>query len=32
MIIVADTSALFAAFDADQDDHRSAASVMESET
>lgn len=32
MIIVADTSALFAAFDADQDEHRSALAVMEEET
>ncbi|MBF6349429.1 MULTISPECIES: type II toxin-antitoxin system VapC family toxin [Nocardia] len=32
MIIVADTSALFAAFDADQHEHEQALSVMENET
>lgn len=32
MIIVADTSALFAAFDADQAEHEQAAAVMETET
>ncbi|WP_024800543.1 type II toxin-antitoxin system VapC family toxin [Nocardia sp. BMG51109] len=32
MIVVADTSALFAAFDADQDEHGPALSVMEQET
>ncbi|MGQ4617830.1 PIN domain-containing protein [Nocardia sp. R7R-8] len=32
MIIVADTSALFAAFDADQDEHARALRVMERET
>ncbi|MFE3542481.1 type II toxin-antitoxin system VapC family toxin [Nocardia sp. NPDC059177] len=32
MIIVADTSALFAAFDADQEEHERAVAVMESET
>ncbi|TLW91522.1 type II toxin-antitoxin system VapC family toxin [Saccharomonospora piscinae] len=32
MIVVADTSALYAAFDADQEEHSEAASVMESET
>lgn len=31
MIIVADTSALFAAFDADQSEHEQAAAVMETE-
>ncbi|UGT61193.1 type II toxin-antitoxin system VapC family toxin [Nocardia asteroides] len=32
MIVVADTSALFAAFDADQDEHEQALRVMERET
>ncbi|MGN2641360.1 type II toxin-antitoxin system VapC family toxin [Nocardia takedensis] len=32
MIVVADTSALFAAFDADQEEHRRALRVMERET
>lgn len=32
MIIVADTSALFAAFDADQEEHQQALAVMERET
>ncbi|MEV0683946.1 PIN domain-containing protein [Nocardia sp. NPDC050378] len=32
MIIVADTSALFAAFDADQEEHAQAVEVMETET
>lgn len=32
MIVVADTSALFAAFDADQDEHEQALSVMEQES